>query len=49
MTHDHDSLSAREQTSALQGIRVIDFGHSIAGPPVGIGYEILAAQQPGLI
>jgi crotonobetainyl-CoA:carnitine CoA-transferase CaiB-like acyl-CoA transferase len=52
MTHDHDSLSTQEQTSALQGIRVIDFGHYIAGPLAGMlladqGAEVIKVERPG--
>ena len=52
MTHEHDSLSTREQTSALQGIRVIEFGHYIAGPLAGMlladqGAEVIKVERPG--
>jgi crotonobetainyl-CoA:carnitine CoA-transferase CaiB-like acyl-CoA transferase len=52
MTHDSDSPTTAEHVSALQGIRVIDFGHYIAGPLAGMlladqGAEVIKVERPG--
>ena len=36
MTSDSDSALTPERAGALRGIRVIDFGHYIAGPLAGM-------------
>jgi crotonobetainyl-CoA:carnitine CoA-transferase CaiB-like acyl-CoA transferase len=51
MTQDHYSASTPATTSALHGIRVIDFGQYLAGPLVGMlladqGAEVIKVERP---
>ena len=51
MTQEHGSASTPERAGALRGLRVINFGHYIAGPLAGMlladqGAEVIKVEKP---